>query len=57
MNQSKKYLEKKYECKKSYSNYVLFKKKNKLTKKFGSRKILGFYRMALTDLNTIKRYE
>jgi len=53
MNQSKKYLEKKYECKKSYSNYILFKKKNKLTKKFGSTKILGFYRMALADMNTL----
>lgn len=57
MNFSKKYLEKNYECKKSFSNYVLFKKENNLTKKFGSRKIFGFYRMALTNIQTIKKYE
>ncbi len=57
MTQSKKYLENKYECKKSYSNFVLFKKKNKLTKKFGSKKVLGYFRMALTNLEIIKKYE
>ena len=57
MIQSKKYLENKYECKKSYSNFVLFRKKNKLTKKFGSRKVLGYFRMALTNLEIIKKYE
>jgi len=54
MIESKKYIEKKYECKQSFSNYILFKKRNKLTKKFGSKKVLGYYRMALTNLKLIK---
>ncbi len=57
MNDSKKYIEKKYECKKSNSNYVLFKNKNNLIKKFGARKVLGFYRMALTNIRRIKNNE
>ncbi len=57
MNDTKQYIENKYECKKSYSNYVLFKKENNLTKKFGARKVLGFYRMALTNISRIKKYE
>jgi len=57
MNISKKYLEKKYDCKKSHSNFVLFKKKNNLTKKFGFKKVDKYYRMALADLDTIKSNE
>lgn len=57
MNISKKYLEKKYMCKKSYSNYVLFKKINKLIKKNGYKKVEGFYRMALADIDTLKLNE
>ena len=57
MIQSKKYLEKNYECKKSFSNYVLFKKKNKLTKVFGAKKKLGYFRMALTNIQIIKNIE
>ena len=54
MNETKDFLEEKYECKKSVANYVLFKEPNKYTKVFGSREIDGYHRMALTDLETLK---
>lgn len=53
MNTTKKYLENKYKCKKSFSNYVLFESKNKYTRKFKCKKIDGYYRMALTDMETL----
>lgn len=54
MKQSKDFLEKNYKCKKSYANYVLFEKENIYTKFFGCRKIGGYYRMALADMETLK---
>lgn len=54
MNETKDFLEQKYECKKSVANYVLFKEPNKYTEVFGSREIDGYHRMALTDLETLK---
>ena len=50
---TKNYLEKKFKCKKSFSNYVLFEEENIYTKKFGAKKINGFYRMALADMDTL----
>lgn len=55
MKETQKYLEENYECKKSIANYVLFKKKNKYTKVFGSREIEGYHRMALTDMKTLNK--
>tara|TARA_B100001057_G_scaffold479546_1_gene551321 strand:- start:4474 stop:5379 length:906 start_codon:yes stop_codon:yes gene_type:complete len=57
MNTSKRYLEKKYSCANSFSNYVLFKKSNNLTKKCGFKKVNGFFRMALADIQTLKSNE
>ena len=53
MKESKKFLEEKFECKKSYGNYVLFKKKNIYTEKFGAKKVNGYFRMALADMKTL----
>ena len=53
MEITKNYLEKKFKCKKSFSNYVLFEEENIYTKKFGAKKINGFYRMALADMDTL----
>ena len=53
MEESKNYLETKFKCKKSFSNYVLFKKKNEYTKKFGAKEVNGYYRMALADMETL----
>lgn len=53
MNESKVFLEKKFDCKKSYANYVLFKEKNMYTEKFGSKNVDGYFRMALADMNTL----
>ena len=53
MKESKNFLEKKFNCKKSYANYVLFKEQNIYTEKFGAKKIDGFFRMALADMNTL----
>lgn len=53
MKESKIFLEKKFECKKSYANYVLFKEKNIYTEKFGAKNIDGYLRMALADMNTL----
>jgi len=53
MQVTKKFLQTKFECKKSYGNYVLFKKKNKYTEKFGYRKVKNYYRMALIDMRTL----
>jgi len=47
------YLESKFDCVKSHSNYVLFKEENKYTKKFGARVVNGLHRMALCDLATL----
>ena len=55
MKETKDFLESKYECKKSIANYVLFKKQNKYTKLFGSREIEGYHRMALTDMETLRK--
>ena len=53
MEESKIFLEKKFNCKKSYANYVLFKEKNTYTEKFGAKNVDGFFRMALADMNTL----
>lgn len=53
MKKTKIFLERKFECKKSHANYVLFKKKNRYTKKFGSKNVDGYFRMALTDMETL----
>lgn len=53
MNESKIFLEKKFDCKKSYANYVLFKEKNIYTEKFGTKNVDGYFRMALADMNTL----
>jgi hypothetical protein len=53
MKESKVFLEKKFDCKKSYANYVLFKEKNMYTKKFGAKNTGGYFRMALADMNTL----
>jgi len=53
MKESKFFLEKKFDCKKSYANYVLFKEKNMYTKKFGAKNVDGYFRMALADMNTL----
>ena len=53
MKVSKIFLENKFDCKKSYANYVLFKKKNMYTKKFGAKNTGGYFRMALADMNTL----
>ncbi len=53
MKESKVFLEKKFDCKKSYANYVLFKEKNIYTEKFGAKNIDGYFRMALADMNTL----
>ena len=55
MNESKKFLEQEYDCKKSNANYVLFKQENKYTKKFGSREVNEYHRMALTDMDTLNK--
>ena len=47
------FLENKFECKKSYANYVLFKDKNEYTEKFGCKKVEGYYRMALIDMESL----
>jgi histidinol-phosphate aminotransferase len=53
MKESKIFLEKNFECKKSYANYVLFKEKNIYTEKFGAKNVDGYLRMALADMNTL----
>ena len=53
MLETKNYLENKFDCKKSLSNYVLFKNKNIYTEKFGAKFIEGHYRMALADMDTL----
>ena len=53
MQLTKKFLEKKFKCKNSYANYVLFKDNNKYTEKFGCKKIEGYYRMALIDMESL----
>jgi len=53
MKESKVFLEKKFDCKKSYANYVLFKEKNMYTEKFGTKNVDGYFRMALADMNTL----
>tara|TARA_B110001452_G_scaffold207793_1_gene178003 strand:+ start:2318 stop:3211 length:894 start_codon:yes stop_codon:yes gene_type:complete len=53
MKESKVFLEKKFDCKKSYANYVLFKEKNMYTEKFGAKNVDGYFRMALADMNTL----
>lgn len=53
MNDTKSYLETRYECKHSDGNYVLFNKPNKYTERFGSKFVDGYYRMALTNLETL----
>jgi histidinol-phosphate aminotransferase len=53
MKVSKIFLENKFDCKKSYANYVLFKEKNMYTKKFGAKNTGGYFRMALADMNTL----
>ena len=53
MQITKRFLENKFECKKSYANYVLFKDKNEYTEKFGGNKIDGYYRMALIDMESL----
>ena len=53
MKESKIFLEKKFECKKSHANYVLFKEKNIYTEKFGAKLIDGYYRMALADMDAL----
>ncbi len=53
MLETKNYLENKFDCKKSLSNYVLFKNKNIYTEKFGAKFVEGYYRMALADMDTL----
>ena len=53
MQTAKKFLQKNFKCKNSFSNYVLFKKKNKYTRKFGCKNIDGYFRMALADLKIL----
>ena len=53
MEESKNFLENKFDCKQSFSNYVLFKNENDYTKKFGAKLINGYYRMALADMGTL----
>jgi len=53
MQETKNYLENKFDCKKSLSNYVLFKSKNIYTEKFGAKIINNHYRMALADMDTL----
>ena len=53
MQTAKKFLQKNFKCKNSFSNYVLFKKKNKYTRKFGCKNIDGHFRMALADLKIL----
>jgi len=53
MLETKNYLENKFDCKKSLSNYVLFKSKNIYTEKFGAKLIDGHFRMALADMETL----
>ena len=53
MKVSKIFLENKFDCKKSYANYVLFKKKNIYTERFGAKNVDGYFRMALADMNTL----
>lgn len=54
MKEAQKFLQQNYECLNTNTNYVLFKKQNKYTDKFGSRKIGSYHRMALADLKTLK---
>lgn len=56
MNETKEFLEKKFELPHSHGNYVLFKSENIYTDTFGCKFVDGFYRMALTDLNTLYEY-
>ena len=53
MKVTKKFLENKFQCKETYTNYVLFKNKNKYVEKFGCNKIDGYYRMALIDMESL----
>jgi histidinol-phosphate aminotransferase len=53
MKESKTLLERQFDCKKSYANYVLFKAENEYTKKFGSKNVDGYFRMALADKDTL----
>jgi histidinol-phosphate/aromatic aminotransferase/cobyric acid decarboxylase-like protein len=56
MNVTKSYLEHKFDCKPSFANYVLFKNPNEYTSRFGCKLLRGHYRMALTDMETLKKY-
>ena len=53
MQETKNYLENKFDCKKSFSNYVLFKSKNTYTEKFGAKMVDGYHRIALADMDTL----
>ena len=54
MQQSKQYLQSKYDCVFSNGNYVLFKQPNKLTDRFGYKLTKeSLYRMALTNIELL----
>lgn len=57
MGETKEYLEITFECKHSHGNYVLFKHPNVYTDTFGAKKVGGYYRMALTDMETLNEYK
>ncbi len=56
MNETKRVLEAEFNLEHSHGNYVLFKEPNIYTETFGAKQVNGFYRMALTDLNTLYAY-
>jgi histidinol-phosphate/aromatic aminotransferase/cobyric acid decarboxylase-like protein len=57
MNETKEYLETHYSCVPSKANYVLFKRPNRYTEIFGCKKVDSLYRSALTDMNTLWKYQ
>lgn len=56
MIETRNFLEKNYNCTKSYGNYVLFNEPNKYTDKFICKKIDNCYRMALVDMETLNEF-
>lgn len=53
MKATQNILESTYSCKPSHGNYVLFTEPNKYTERFGCKRIGEYYRMALTDKETM----